>query len=41
MMIVPGEDRAPVAFDEFHVTAAAAIYVVQGLQNDILSKYFK
>ena len=41
MMIVPGEDKAPVAFDEFHVTAAAAIYVVQGLQNDILSKYFE
>lgn len=41
MMMVPGEDKAPVAFDEFHVTAAAAIYIAKGLYSEILIKLFE
>jgi len=35
---IPGTDNALTAFDEDHITPAAARHIVQGLNQDILSK---
>ncbi len=41
MMLLPEEDKAPVTFDEFHPTAAAAIYIATDLKTKILDPFFR